>query len=73
MGYPMTYKRMIHRNFLTGGYDNQDPALSPANIRGDLRRFEQDQQDANHVVEYARLSGATEDQVRIILSKLLET
>jgi hypothetical protein len=65
MGYPMTWSRVVCRNNLQGDYDNADPL---GYIKGDLRRFERDQQDDTHVKQYVEASGATEEQVRKILS-----
>lgn len=67
MGYPMTYPRVISRNNVyEGGYENTTMGLQ--NFRGDLRRLEQNTQDDAHIKAYAKISGATEDQVRTIFA-----
>lgn len=42
------------------------------NIRGDLRRLENDQRDERHLAEYARMAGITTEQVRAVLDALFE-
>jgi hypothetical protein len=72
MGYPMSYKRVIHRNDLRGGYDGDhrgrpdEVAQVLTRIAGDLRRMEANTRDARHLDAYARLSGVTPDQARVI-------
>lgn len=74
MGYPMTYRRVIERNHLQGGYFKLKEGETLAGalpvipcIAGDLRRLEQDQRDEQHLAEYAEASGATVEQVKKIL------
>ena len=64
MGYPMDYLRVIARNGLHGGYDDESQGLS--SVRGDLRRLEHDSRDAQHIRQYSILSGATEEQVKTL-------
>ena len=70
MGYPMTYDRVVNRGCLHGDYDSPWDALPPSGpqIAGDLRRLEKDQRDDDHIARYAKVSGATPDQVRTILN-----
>ena len=71
MGYPMTYKRVISRNMLTGGYnDNIDDGR--AFLRGDLRRLEEDQRDERHLAEYAKRTGVSRRKVKAVLDALFE-
>lgn len=79
MGGTMPYIRFIGRHGLEGGYDWQTDLNSSAArkhgdriMAGDLRRFERDMTDEAHVKAFARLSGATKAQVRVILKLLLE-
>lgn len=65
MGYPMSYRRMVHRNSLVGGYDGSGGQLNQ--IGGDLRRLEQDQLDAKHISDYATLAGISEQQAETVL------
>lgn len=69
MGYPMTYRRVVDRNLLTGDYDlyRADPLRSL--ISGDLRRLEKDAQDDAHVARHVEATGATPEQVRHILKR----
>jgi hypothetical protein len=62
LAYPMHYHRVINRNNLLGGYER-------SLLAGDLRRLEHDTLDAAHLAGVGRESGATEDQVQIILRK----
>lgn len=67
MGYPMTFTRFIRRNGLAdykNGYGTQ--------IEGDLNRWVNNSQDHAHIEYFSKISGATEDQVRLILAVLLD-
>jgi len=64
----MTYKRIVARNHLQGGYDEKGE-VNAGLIRGDLRRLERDQQDEWHVQRYAELAGVSTGQARIILEQ----
>jgi NAD-dependent DNA ligase len=77
MGYPMTYDRVINRNWLQGGYPHDARVVDRAeNIRaaiaGDLRRLEADQRDERHLKMYARGAGVTEAQAKKVLDMLFE-
>jgi hypothetical protein len=79
MGYPMTYRRVVERNHLEGDYMQLEKgqtwtgSLPPiSGIRGDLRRLERDQRDEPHLSNYAQKSGATMEQVKIILDMFFE-
>lgn len=88
MGYPMTYRRVVNRNMLNGGYGHNpgrqptaaypDPqAQKPqraevAMIAGDLRRLEQDQRDDRHLMLYASKTGLSEAQVLHVLDLFFE-
>ena len=65
MGYPMTYKRVVARNRLYGGYEDSATA-------GDLRRLETDQRDDEHLRMYAALAGVTPEQVKVIFDVFFE-
>lgn len=66
----MTYQRVIKRNRLEGHYESGGLELRPA-IAGDLRRFEIDTRDDWHVQDLATRSGATPEQVKLILDMVL--
>lgn len=60
MGYPMTYKRVVSRNHLIGGYGS-DPLST---IAGDLRRLEADTLDPLQLEIYSVSTGCTNEQVK---------
>ena len=60
MGYPMTYGRVINRNYLQGEYEQ-------GATQGDLRRLETDQRDEYHLGLYALHVGITPEQVKQVL------
>lgn len=64
MGYPMTYDRVINRNWLTGDYDPQD---HKGLIKGDLRRLEHDMRDEKHIKLFAARAGISERQAAKVL------
>lgn len=67
MGYPMTWPRLVSRNRLQGDYDGGDETRSIGGIAGDMRRLEKDTRDDLHLRTYSELSGATLEQVSVIL------
>lgn len=74
MGYPMTYRRVVQRNRLTGDYL---PAVGGkvdyiALIAGDLRRLEADSVDETQVAWRARRLGLAPDVVQAVLRDFLE-
>lgn len=85
MGYPMTYRRVIQRGQLWGGYAaawelnqklnrtcDEDIRKTLAWIAGDLRRLEKDQRDDVHLEIYARETGLTVEQVKAVLDLFFE-
>jgi len=84
----MTYKRVVNRNMLNGGYGHNPESVPTAAypepqaqkpqkpevalISGDLRRLEQDQRDDRHLAEYAKRTGLTQAQVLHVLDLLFE-
>jgi hypothetical protein len=64
----MTWKRVLNRNGLLGGYNGTHGGL----LEGDLRRFETDQRDEQHLRHYAQLANVTPAQAQIILDALLD-
>ena len=79
MGYPMTYKRVVERNRLTGdGYNHPGSAAgeTPDSLRsilkGDMRRLEQDQRDEAHLKMYASHAGISTEQARTVLDLFFE-
>ncbi len=84
MGYPMTYERVIGRGYLRGGYDTADPKafgrqeqeLADKRIRwiaGDLRRLEIDTRDEIGLAHFAKISGATPEQVKLIFDEFFKS
>jgi hypothetical protein len=74
MGYPMSYARLVCRNNLRGDY-NAITDMESCNvhcIRGDLRRFEADSRDEEHLKMYAEKAGITVEQARIVLDALFD-
>jgi len=69
MGYPMTWTRVVLRNFQT--YKVYDGTL-PGTILGDMERLKTDTLDVNHIQGYAKLSGATPEQVEKILKAFFD-
>ncbi len=75
MSYPMTYKRVLTRNGLSGDYPvyvhglNTDLLIDRVRmtIAGDLRRLEKDQTDGLHLLAYAKKAGITVEQAGIVL------
>lgn len=69
-GYPMTWRRFVNRNDLTGDYDS---GSAHARIAGDLRRLEADQRDPVHLAGYAKRAGITPEQAPMVLTALFES
>jgi hypothetical protein len=67
MGYPMSYRRVVNRNSLHGGYDGPNLTGALRLIAGDLRRLEQDQRDPDRLAFYASAAGITPDQACKVL------
>lgn len=70
MGYPMTWRRLMMRNQLSGGYShsetpNPGPAPLPL-IAGDSRRLETDTLDERHLAAYARLTGCKPERIALL-------
>ena len=84
MGYPMTYKRVVMRNYLTGEYESGPPPGMPYSlfpdwwkrqygmICGDLRRLEKDQRDVAHLYRYAEIAGCEPAQVKRLLDAFFD-
>lgn len=74
MGYPMTWNRLVFRNRLEGNYrpliDGKSDPIGL--ISGDMRRLETDTMDDLHLNAYAKLSGCTPEQVKIIFAEFFE-
>jgi hypothetical protein len=73
VGYPMSWRRLVNRNGLTGDYrdDDDDPtgARTPRRIiAGDMRRLEHDTMDDRHLRAYALLAGVDVAQVKAIFA-----
>jgi len=66
MGYPMSWGRLIGRSIGREGY------AGGSTTSGDALRVEHDCQDDYHVSIYADVSGATEDQVRLVLAAFFD-
>lgn len=65
----MTFTRLISRNGLSEyrkGYDGG------SSLHGDLLRFVENAQDHNHIAFFARITGATEDQIRQLLAMIFD-
>ena len=73
MGYPMTYSRVVSRNWLSGDYGDRRDHLMIATglVAGDLRRLEVDQRDEYHLNLYAEKVGITPAQVKQVLDLFL--
>lgn len=65
MGYPMTYKRVLDRNGLSGDYDD-------SMVAGDLRRLERDTRDAMHLDAYAQHAHVSTPQAKAIFDAFFE-
>jgi hypothetical protein len=71
MGYPMSYQRVVGRNYLIGDYA-AIPLLAEAPVKrdqlaGDLRRLEADSRDETHLIAYAEHAGITPAQAKAVL------
>ena len=72
MGYPMTFSRLIRRNWIDIDQGYESPT-ERSSVSGDMKRFVEDTMDHQHVEFFARISGATEDQVRLILALVFDS
>lgn len=70
MGYPMTWKRLVNRNGLTGDYDPGNPPK--ALISGDMRRLEIDSRDDRYGQEIANAAGVSLDVARRVLNAFFD-
>lgn len=87
MGYPMTYQRVISRNWLRGDYTDKAPYRDESGnvaardtladfrcmVAGDLRRLERNSRDPRHLDAYARKTGLTSEQVKAVLDAFFDS
>jgi len=63
----MTHQQILGRSGLTEIVRSRSASLDLTLIRGDLRRFETDQRDENHLARYAHFAGVTSEQAQNVL------
>jgi hypothetical protein len=76
MGYPMTYRRVVNRNGLTGDYEHEPPVplntVRKSLVAGDLRRLEKDCRDRWHLDAYAAVTGVPVESVKAVLDAFFD-
>ena len=71
MGYPMSWRRLVNRNGLNGGYQHSELPNQNAHgsrlIAGDMRRLEEDSRDEAHLKWVAEIASITPEQAKLVL------